>query len=146
MSNEGFIYVPNISTRSESPETANYLPFNLWYCRGININVNYLPFNLRYSRGINVNYLPFILKLCWCGRLGQVPQPWLASSHWLGHRTSLASVLYKKKISGMEVKSAPDIKLRFVGFIRFVTFNFGVIVSLSWFGHIHSVILIRSSE
>ena len=31
------------------------------------------------------------LKTRWCGRLGQVPQPRLASSHWLGHLPSLAS-------------------------------------------------------
>ena len=30
-------------------------------------------------------------KICWCGQLGQVPQPRLASSHWLGHLPSLAS-------------------------------------------------------
>ena len=65
-------------------------------------------------------------KICWCGRLRQVPQPRLASSHWLGHLPSLASLLYKKKkTSGTEISRTPEIKLRFVGFRRFVRFNFG---------------------
>ena len=37
----------------------------------------------------------------------------------------VASLLYKKKTSGTEVRTTPDVKLRFVGFIRFVSFNFG---------------------
>ena len=36
-------------------------------------------------------------KICWCGWLGQISQPRLASSHWLGHLPSLALLLYKKK-------------------------------------------------
>ena len=43
------------------------------------------------------------VEKCWCGQLEQVPQPQLASWHWLGHLPSLASsvasLLYKKKIS-----------------------------------------------
>ena len=41
-------------------------------------------------------------KICWCGWLGQNPQPQprLAGLHWLGHLPSLASpvasLLYKK--------------------------------------------------
>ena len=31
----------------------------------------------------------------------------------------------RKKTSGTEVKRTPDVKLRFVGFIKFVSFNFG---------------------
>ena len=50
-------------------------------------------------------------KICWCCRLGHLP--------------SLASLLYKKKTSGIEVRRTPDVKLRFVGFTRFVSFNFG---------------------
>ena len=30
----------------------------------------------------------------------------------------------RKKASGMEVRRTPDVKLRFVGFIRFISFNF----------------------
>ena len=91
-------------------------------------------------------------KICWCGRLGQVPQPLLARSHWLGHRPSLASpialLLYKKKTSGTDIRRTLDIKLKFVGFIRFVGFNFGQIqllrfvVVMIWsysFGHVESV-------
>ena len=37
--------------------------------------------------------------VCWCGWLGQVPQPWLSCSHWLGHLPRLTSpvalLLYK---------------------------------------------------
>ena len=50
--------------------------------------------------------------ICWCGWLGQVPQPRLASSHWLGHLSSLASpvalLLYKEKISRTEVRRTLD--------------------------------------
>ena len=56
----------------------------------------------------NKNRVDITLNLCWCGRLGQVPQPWLASLHWLGHLPSLALLLYKKKISSMEVRRTPD--------------------------------------
>ena len=54
----------------------------------------------------------------------------------------VASLLYKKKTSGMEVRRTPDVKLRFVGF------NFGQIqkimfvVVMVWsysFGHVKSV-------
>ena len=41
---------------------------------------------------------------------------------------SLAPSLHSstiKKTSGMEIRRTPDVKLRFVGFIRFVGFNFG---------------------
>ena len=37
----------------------------------------------------------------------------------------LRSSTRKKKTLGMEIKRTPDEKLRFVGFIRFVGFNFG---------------------
>ena len=66
--------------------------------------------------------------------------------HWLGHlpslATSVALLLYKKKTSGTEVRRAPDIRLRFVGF------NFGhvqllrFVVVMVWsysFGHLESV-------
>ena len=33
-------------------------------------------------------------KPCWCGQLGQVPQPGLLHLHWLGHLPSLASHTY----------------------------------------------------
>ena len=37
--------------------------------------------------------------VCWCGQLGQVSQPWLTSSHWLGQLPSLtspvATLIYK---------------------------------------------------
>ena len=34
----------------------------------------------------------------WCGRDGQVPQPRLASSHWLGHHISITK-LFKATLS-----------------------------------------------
>ena len=37
----------------------------------------------------------------------------------------VALLLYKKKTSGTEVRRTQDVKLRFVGFIRFVGYNFG---------------------
>ena len=46
----------------------------------------------------------------------------------------MASLLYKKKTSGMEVRRTPDVKLRFVGF------NFGQIQKI-WF----VVVMVRSS-
>ena len=56
----------------------------------------------------------------------------------------------RKKTSGTEVRRTLDIRLRFVGFIRFAGFNFGHVqllrFVLSGFNHIHSVILNRSSE
>ena len=42
----------------------------------------------------------FTPKTCWCGQLEQVPQPWLASLHWLVHLPCQASpvtlLLYQK--------------------------------------------------
>ena len=73
-------------------------------------------------------------------------------SHWLENLPSLtspiASLLYKKKTSGTEVRRTPDVRLRFVGFIRFVGFNFGhvqllrfviVMVGSYSFGHLKLV-------
>ena len=86
-------------------------------------------------------------KICWCGLFGQVPQPWLASLHLLGHLPSLASLLYKKKTLGTDIRRTPDVKLRFVGFKRFVGFIFGqiqllrlvfVMVRSNSFGHLDS--------
>ena len=60
----------------------------------------------------------------------------------------VALLLYKKKTSGTEVRRTPDVKLRFVGFIRFVSFNFGQIQKIRFivvmvrsysFGHLDSV-------
>ena len=84
-------------------------------------------------------------KICWCGRLGQVPQPRLSSSHWLGHLPSLASpvasLLYKKKTSGTDIRRTLDVKLRFIGFIRFVGVNFGQIQLLRFV-----VVMVRSNS
>ena len=91
----------------------------------------------------NINFTP----KKYAGAVGLDRSPSLASP--------VASLLYKKKTSGTEVRRTPDVKLRFVGFIRFVGFNFGhvqllrFIIVTVWsysFGYIHSVILIRSSE
>ena len=58
------------------------------------------------------------------------------------------SLLYKKKTSGTEVRGTPDVKSRFVGFIRFVRFHFGQIQKIRFvvvmvqsysFGHLDSV-------
>ena len=71
-------------------------------------------------------YLLYPKKICWCGR----------------------SLLYKKKTSGTEVRRTPDVKSRFVGFIRFVRFHFGQIQKIRFvvvmvqsysFGHLDSV-------
>ena len=65
-----------------------------------------------------------------------------------GWDTCPASLLYKKKTSGTDVRRTPDIKLSFVGFIRFVGFKFGqiqkivFIVVMVWsysFGHLDLV-------
>ena len=54
----------------------------------------------------------------------------------------------RKKTSGKEVKRTPDVRLRFVGFIRFVGFNFGYVQLLRFlvvmvqsysFGHLELV-------
>ena len=54
----------------------------------------------------------------------------------------------RKKTSGTEVRRTPDLKLRFVGFTRFVSFNIGhvqllrfvvVMVRSYSFGHLDSV-------
>ena len=59
-----------------------------------------------------------------------------------------ASLLYKKKTSGTDIRRTPDVKLRFVGFIRFVGVNFGQIQLLRFavvmvqsysFGHVNLV-------
>ena len=63
----------------------------------------------------------------YAGAVGLDRSPSPSSQDWLGHLPSLASLLYKKKTSGREVRRTPDVKLRFVGFIRFVGFNFGQI-------------------
>ena len=79
--------------------------------------------------------------------LDRSPSPGL-QAHWLGHLPSLISLLYKKKTSGKEVRRTLDVKLRFVGFIRLVGFNFGHIQLLMFvivmfrsysFGHLESV-------
>ena len=80
------------------------------------------------------------------------PQPRLARSHWQGHLPSLASpvasLLYKKKTSGTDIRKTQDVKLRFIVFNRFVGFNFGqiqllrFIVVMVWsysFGHLDTV-------
>ena len=63
----------------------------------------------------NINFTP--KKYASAVGLDRSPSP---SSHWLGHLPSLASpvasLLYKKKTSGTEVRRTPDVKLRFVGF------------------------------
>ena len=51
----------------------------------------------------------------------------------------LASLLCKKKISGTEVRRIPDVKLRFVGFIRFVSVDFGHVQLLRFV-----VVMVRS--
>ena len=80
--------------------------------------------------------------LCWCGHFGQVPQPQLANSHWLGHLPSLTLLLYKKKkTSGTDYRRTQDVKLRFVGFKRFVSFNFGQIQLLRFV-----VVMVRSNS
>ena len=64
--------------------------------------------------------------------------------------TSLvASLLYKKKkTSGTKIRRTPDLKLRFVGFVKFVSFNFGqvqllrLVIVMVWsnsFSHLDSV-------
>ena len=59
------------------------------------------------------------------------PSPSLqACTGWDKCPASLAPSLCsstRKKTSGTEVGRTPDVKLRFVGFVRFVGFNFGQI-------------------
>ena len=49
------------------------------------------------------------------------------------------ALLQEKKTSGKEVRRTPDVKLRFVGFIRFVGFNFGQVQLLRFV-----VVMVRS--
>ena len=76
----------------------------------------------------------------YAGAVGLDRSPSLASP--------VASLLYKKKKSGMEIRRTQDAKLRFVGFISFISFNFGhvqllrfiiVMVRSFSFGHLDSV-------
>ena len=61
----------------------------------------------------------------------------------------VASLLYKKKTSGMEIRRTPGVKLRFVGLRRFVRFNFFqvqlrflvVMVQSYSFGHLYAVMV-----
>ena len=51
------------------------------------------------------------------------------------HKLALAGTRSstRKKTSGMEVRRTPDLSLSFVGFIRFVGFNFGHVQLLRFF-------------
>ena len=86
------------------------------------------------------------------GRLGQVSQPQLETrTGWDTCPASLAPLLHsstRKKPSGTEVRRTLNVKLRFVGFIRFLGFSFGQIqkikfvIVMVWsysFGHLDSV-------
>ena len=93
----------------------------------------------KFMTPTNINFTP---KICWCSRLGQVPQPQprLASLHWLGHLPSLTSLLYKKK-KGTKVRRTPDVTLR----LMFVIINFGQIqlfsvkfIWSSWFDQVNN--------
>ena len=59
---------------------------------------------------------------------------------------SLASLLYKKKTSGREIRRTPDVKLRFVGFnfgqVQLFRFVVVVMIRSNLFGHLNSVMLI----
>ena len=88
--------------------------------------------------------------------LDRSPSPGLqAHTGWDTCPASLAPSLRsstRKKTSGTEIRRTPDVKLRFVGFRRFVGFNFGqvqllrfvvVMVRSNSFGHLHLVTLIN---
>ena len=65
-----------------------------------------------------------------------------------------ASLLYEKNTSGKDIRRTPDVKLRFVGFKRFVGFNFSqiqllivkvrcclcsvILIRSSWFGQVNN--------
>ena len=71
----------------------------------------------------NINFTP--KKFAGAVSLNRSPRPGSQGSHWLGHLPSLALLLYKKKkTSGTEVRRIWDVKIRFVGFIRFVGLNY----------------------
>ena len=71
----------------------------------------------------------------------------LTGSPALAHKLALAGTpaqlrftpLQEKKTSGMEVRRTLDEKLRFVGFIRFVSFNFGHVQLLKFV-----IVMVRS--
>ena len=77
-----------------------------------------------------------------------------AHTGWDTCPASLAPSLHsstRKNISGTEIRRTLNVKLRFVGFSRFVGFNFGqvqllrIVVVMIWsnsFGYLHSVMLI----
>ena len=69
--------------------------------------------------------------ISWCGQLGHLPS--LASP--------VVLLLYKKKTSGRGIRRTPDVKLRLVGFNRFVVFNFGQIQLLRFV-----VVMVRSNS
>ena len=81
-------------------------------------------------------------------RLGMIRSPSPGLQARIGWDTCPASLLYKKKTSGMDIRRTPDLKLKFVSFNRFVGFNFGLIQLLRFvvvmvqsnsFGHLDSV-------
>ena len=122
--------------------TKNWLEYDLKIFTMMNLIFLIWP---KFATPTNINFSPSV----W---LGQVPQPRLASSHLPEHLPNLAnpvnSLLYKKKTSGMEIRRTPDINVRFVGFIRLVSFNCGqvqllrfivVMVQSNSFGHLDSV-------
>ena len=82
----------------------------------------------------NINFTPknMLVRSAWTG----VP----ASASLRAIASPIALLLYKKKTSGAEVRRTPDIKLRFVSFIRFVGFNFGHVQLLRYV-----VVMVRSS-
>ena len=71
----------------------------------------------------NINFTPknMLVRSAWTGPPAPASKLALA-----GTPAQLRfAPLQEKKTSGTEVRRTPDVKLRFVGLIRFVGFNFG---------------------
>ena len=89
-------------------------------------------------------------KICWSRRLRRYPSPSSQTcTDWETCPALLALSLCsstRNKTSGTEVRRTLDVKLRFVSFIRCISFNFGhvqllrfvVMVRSSWFGQVNN--------
>ena len=107
-----------------------------------NLNVGTWP---KFTTTTNINFTP--QKYAGAVGLNRSPSPGLQAC--TGWDTCPALLRYsKRKTSGTEVRRTPDIRLRFVGLIRFDCFNLGhvqllmFVIVMVWsysFGHLESV-------
>ena len=99
----------------------------------------------KFMTPTNINFTPknMLVRSAWTGP--PAPARKLELAHLPILTSPIALLLYKKKQTGTEVKRNPDVKLSFVGFIRFVDFiryvgfNFGQIQKIKFV-----VVMVRS--